>query len=119
MSSGLIVHRVDHIVKPVILITIEIGCPATMAREVNEEGVVRLSIFDQPVHGAEDIILGRNTHRIPLVVSKNDHIFAPIPKALMQEGGHISDIVDTSIQLIGLAKIVDANEQSFPASSTS
>jgi hypothetical protein len=37
----------------------------------------------------------------------------------VQEGGHIRDIVDTSIQLIGLAKIVDTNKQGFPASSTS
>lgn len=83
MSSTLIIYWVDHVVEAVVLVTIQIGGPTTMAGEVNEERVVRLGILDQPVHGSNDIILGWNAHGILLVVGENDHILATITEALV------------------------------------
>ena len=86
---------------------------------MEEQRVIRLSVLNQPVHGPNDIILGRDTHGILLVVGEDDHILATIPEAFVQEGGHVGDVVDTSIELIGLTEIVDPNEQGFPPASTS
>lgn len=71
---------------------------------------MRLRIFDQPVHCTQHIRLGRNAHGILLVVGENNHVLPPIPVSLMEENGHVSDIVDASAKLIRLSDIVDSDQ---------
>ena len=78
---------------------------------MNKQRIIRLSIPHQPLHRPENIRLGRNTHRILLIIRKNHHILAPIPELVMQEDRHVGDIVDAPAQLVRLACVVDADEQ--------
>ena len=118
VAGTLIVDGVDDIVKAIILVPVQVGRPTTMTREVDEERIVWLSISDEPMHGTQDVGLGRYTHGILLIVRQNDHILAAIPVSLMQEGGHVGYIVDTTVQFVGLTKIVDPDEQRLSAPST-
>lgn len=78
---------------------------------MHKQRIIRLRIPHQPLHGPENIRLGWDTHRILLVVGENDHIAASIPEPVMEEGGHVGDIVDAAAELVGLAKVVDADEE--------
>lgn len=77
---------------------------------MKEKRVVRLRIFDQPVHCSQYIRLGRNAQWIFLVVGQNNHVLPPIPVSLMEESRHVSNIVDASAKLIRLSDIVDSNQ---------
>lgn len=70
------------------------------------------------MHGAEDILFGRLTHRVVLVIGQNDHVFALIAEMLCQIRRHIPYVVDAASQLSALTKVVDAHKQSFPPSGT-
>jgi hypothetical protein len=48
-----------------------------------------------------------------LIVGQHNHILAFISKVFIEIGGHVSNVVDTSVQLAALTKIVDANQQGF------
>lgn len=85
---------------------------------MDEEGVVRLSILDQPLHGSQDIILRGNTKRVFLIVRQNDHVLPSIATSLVEVSGHVGDIVDASPELIGLPDIVDSDQQRFPSTGT-
>ena len=78
---------------------------------MNKQRIIRLSIPHQPLHRPENIRLGRNTHRILLIIRKNHHILAPIPELVVQEDRHVGDIVDAPAQLVRLAGVVDADEK--------
>lgn len=84
-------------------------------RVVKEERVVWLGILDQPVHGAQDVGLGRLAHGVLLVVGQEHHILALVAKELVQIGAHVLDVVDAAAQLPALAKVVDANQQRLAA----
>ena len=85
---------------------------------MEEEGVIRLRIFDQPVHRTEDIRLGWLAHGVLLVVGQEDHVFAGISKILIQIRRHVLNVVDTAAQLTLLPKIVDTNQQRLPLTRT-
>ena len=53
-------------------------------RVVEEERVVGLGVLDEPVHGAQDVLLGRLAHGVLLVVGQSDHVLALVPKGLHQ-----------------------------------
>lgn len=71
---------------------------------------MRLGILDQPLHGTNDILLGRDTQGIVLVICKDDHVLAAVAVLLVQEDGHVGDIVDAAVQGIWLSKVIDADE---------
>lgn len=85
---------------------------------MEEQGVIRLRVFHQPMHCPQDVLLRRLAHGILLVVGQDDHIFSGITKVLVQIGGHVFDIVDASSQLPSLAEVVDPDQQSFPPTGT-
>lgn len=85
---------------------------------MEEEGIVGLRILDQPVHGAEDIGLGRLAHGVLLVIREEDHIFAGISEVLIEICRHVLNIVNASSQLTLLAEIVDSNQQCLSLTST-
>ena len=78
---------------------------------MEEQRVVRLRIFDQPVHGAQDVRLGRLAHGVLLVVGQDDHVLARVAEVLVEVGAHVLDVVDAAAQLAALAEVVDADEQ--------
>lgn len=77
---------------------------------MEEERIIGLRILDQPVHGAEDIRLGRLAHGVLLVIGQDHHILAGVAEVLVQVGGHVLDVVDTSAQLTFLTEIVDSDQ---------
>lgn len=77
---------------------------------MKEKRVVRLRIFDQPLHCTQYIRLGRNAQGILLVIGENDHVLPPIPVSLMKKSRHVSDVVDASAELIRLSNIVDPDQ---------
>lgn len=78
---------------------------------MHKQRIIRLRIPHQPLHGPEDIRLGRDTHGILLVVGEDNHVAAAVPEAAMEEGGHVGDIVDAAAELVGLAEVIDADEE--------
>lgn len=80
---------------------------------MEEQGVIWTGVFDQPVHGAENVLLGRLAHGILLVVSQDDHVLSLVAKVLSQVARHVADIVDAAAQLAALAKVIDADEKSL------
>lgn len=56
----------------------------SLTRVVEEERVVGLSVLNEPVHGAQDVLLSRLAHGILLVVGQSDHVLALVTKGLHQ-----------------------------------
>lgn len=84
---------------------------------VEEERIVGPSIFDEPMHCAQNILLGRLAHGVLLVVGQYDHVFTSVSKVLGKIGRHVANIVDASAKLAALAKIVDADEEGLASAS--
>lgn len=85
---------------------------------VEEEGVVWLRILDKPVHGAENVRLGRLAHGVLLVICEENHVLTGISEVLVEVCRHVLDIVDTSSQLTLLAEVVNSNQQCLSLSGT-
>lgn len=85
---------------------------------MQEERIVWTSVLDQPVHGPENVLLGRLAHGILLIVCEDDHVFPLVAKVLDEVGRHVAHVVDAASKLATLAKIVDANQQAFPPAIT-
>ena len=66
---------------------------------MQEQGIIRLSTINKPVHRLDDILSGRNGARILLVVCENDHVLGFVPEALSDKG---SDVVHLSHQHVHL-----------------
>ena len=80
---------------------------------MEEEGIVRLGVLDEPVHGAKDVHLGGLTHGVLLIIRQDHHVFTSVAKVLVQVGRHVLDIVDTSAQLTLLVEVVNSDQQSL------
>ena len=78
---------------------------------MEEQRVIGLSVLDQPVHGPKNVGLSRLAHGILLIISQKNHVLTGITKVLVQIGGHVLDIVDTSAQLALLTKVIDSNQK--------
>ena len=63
---------------------------------MEKEGVVGLCIFDQPVHGTQDVLFRRLAHRVLLVICKDDHILPRVAKVAVEVCRHILDVIDTA-----------------------
>lgn len=85
---------------------------------MNKKRVVRLRFMHQPLHGPNNIRLGRHTLRVLLIISQNHHVLSAIALALVQERRHVRDIIDTPLQLVRLAKVVDPDQESLPPPGT-
>jgi hypothetical protein len=84
---------------------------------VKEEGIVGSRVLNKPVHGSQNILLGGLAHGILLVIGQNNHVFTSVAKVLGEIGRHVADVVDAATQLTALAKVINADEESFtPAS---
>lgn len=118
VASDAVVQWVDDIVESIVLISIQIGSTTSVAREVDEQRIVRLGVLDEPLHGAYYVRLGGDAHRIPLVIGENDHVLTLVPVPPSQEVGHVSNIIDTAFECIGLPCVVDPDQQSPAATGT-
>lgn len=49
---------------------------------MEEEGVIGLGTLDEPMHGAQNVLLSGLAHLILLVVGEYDHVFPPVAKLL-------------------------------------
>lgn len=78
---------------------------------MEKEGIIRLRILDQPMHGPQDVSLRRLAHGVLLVIRQQHHVLARVAKVLVQIRRHVLDIVDTTTQLTLLPEIVDSNQQ--------
>lgn len=87
-------------------------------RVVEEERVIGLSVLDQPVHGAQDVLFGRLAHWVLLIIGQGDHVFALVAKGLHQVVGHVLNIVDATSELALLAKVVDTDQESLALAGT-
>lgn len=122
-SSLFKIDRIDRLVVSIILIAIEILRRSSVTRVVEEESVVRSSIFDQPLHRSQlkrkvrsvptrilelltsqrererayDIGSSRGRHRVGLArVEEHDDIFLFVVLTFAQPFRHVSRIVVTS-----------------------
>jgi hypothetical protein len=131
------INGIDDFVESIRLIPVKIPSLTTMAlyymlvivtrrlprgdfrltRVVEEERVIRRGPLNQPVHGTEDVLLRGLTHGVLLVIREDYHVFPPIPEVLNQVGSHVANVIDTAAQLTALAKVVNADQQAFPAPS--
>ncbi len=84
-----------------------------LTRVVEEERVVGSGILNQPVHGAEDVLLGRLAHGVLLVVGEDDHVLSLVAEVFDEIGRHVPNIVYAASKLASLAEVVDADEKSF------
>ena len=80
---------------------------------MEEKRVIGASVLNKPVHGAQNVLLGRLAHGALLVVGQGDHIFALVAKGFLEVVGHVLNIVDATSQLALLTKVVDADQQSL------
>ena len=67
------------------------------------------------MHCAQDVRFCGLAHGVLLVIRERDHVLALVPKELVQVCAHVLDIVDAATELAPLAKVVDTNQQRFPA----
>lgn len=109
------VDGVDDLVVAVGLVAVEVLGLAAVARVVEEERVVGPGVLDEPVHGAQDVLLGGLGHGVLLIVCENNHVFAAVAKVLREVRCHVAHVVDAAAQLAALAKVVDADEQGLAA----
>jgi hypothetical protein len=113
------VNGVNDLVVAVIFIAIEVGRLTAVAGVVEKERVVRLRVFDKPVHGSDDIRFRGLAHGILLIVGQNNHVLSFVSEMLVQVGRHVLRIVNAASELAALAEVVDADEERFPPSGTS
>ena len=91
------------------------GVAGRPTRVVKEERIIRPCVLDKPVHGAQDILLGRLAHRVLQVVGQDDHILALVAEVLVQVRRHVLDVVDAAPQLSALPEVVDPDQQRLAA----
>lgn len=77
---------------------------------MKKQGVIGLCVFDKPAHGVLDVFLRWPHSGFRLIIGQDDHIFALVVVIVYQEGGHIVNIVDASLQLGLAAKVIDSDE---------
>lgn len=85
---------------------------------MEEQGVVRPGILDQPVHSSENVRFCGLAHRTLLIICKKNHVPSLVSKMLVQISRHVLDVIDTAAQLATLVEVVDSNQQSFPTAGT-
>lgn len=83
---------------------------------MEEERIVWTSILDQPVHCSQNVGFCRLAHGVLLVVGKENHVLPLVVEVGIQVCAHVLYVVDATSELSALAKVVDTNEQCFPAS---
>lgn len=67
------------------------------------------------MHCPEDISLCRLAHGVLLVICQEHHVLSLVVEMAVQIGAHVLHVVDAATELSALAKVVDADEQGFPA----
>ena len=85
---------------------------------MEEQGIIRPGIFDQPMHGSDNIGFCRMTHRILCVVCQANHILSLVMKMLIQVCRHVANVVDAAPQLATLTEVIDPDKQRFPGAGT-
>lgn len=70
------------------------------------------------MHCPQYVLLRRLAHRILLIIGQDDHVLSRIAEIAIEVCRHVLHIVDASSQLSSLPEVIDANQQSFPSSST-
>lgn len=85
---------------------------------MQEERIVWLRPVDQPVHGTQDVLLGRLQHLVRLVVRQDNHVLPLVVVVLDQEVGHIVGVVDAAVERSALPDVVDTDYQRLPLSGT-
>lgn len=85
---------------------------------MKEQGVIWLSILNQPLHSPDDVGLGGLTNGILLIVGQGHHILRSVSVSFRQKPRHIVDIVDTALELVFAAKVIDANQKRLSFSGT-
>ena len=119
MPRGAVVDRVDHVIVSVVLVAVQVGGATAVAGEMHKERVMGLGILDEPLHGPHDVGLGRDAHRVLLVVGEDDHVLTAIAELVVKEARHVGDIVDAPFQGVGLSVVVDADEEGLATTRTS
>lgn len=78
---------------------------------MQEKRIVGLRVADQPVHGAQDVLLGGLQHWVGLIVRQDHHVLALVPVKLHQKARDVPRVVDAALELRVGAKVVDADQQ--------
>jgi len=81
---------------------------------MEEQRIVGLRIFHQPMHCSKNVCFRGLAHRILLVIRQKDHIFSRVPKISIQVCRHILHIIDASSKLTFLTEVIDTNQKRFP-----
>ena len=90
------VDWVNDFIVAVLLIPICIRRLPSMTGVVEEQAIIWLRVFYEPMHGTKNILLRRLTHRILLIVGQDDHILSRVAEIAVQVGGHVFDVIDAS-----------------------
>lgn len=84
---------------------------------MEKERVVWSSIFNQPVHGTQNVLLGGLAHSVLLIVGQYDHVLSLVSEVLVEIGRHVLRVIDASSQLALLTKVVDAYQECLASTS--
>jgi len=86
---------------------------------VEEEGVIRPSILDQPMHRTYNVRFRRLAHGILLVIRQKHHVFPRISEVSIEIRRHVLDIIYAAPQLTFLAEVVDSDQKRFASACAS
>ncbi|KAH3666180.1 hypothetical protein OGAPHI_004369 [Ogataea philodendri] len=112
-SRLLEVHRIDTIVKPIFFVSVLVLFLTTVSRVVEEQGVSRLSVFHQPLHGTDHVGLGWHLDQLSLVVCQHDNVLGLVSLGLGQIVVHVVRVVDTASQGVVGSNVIDTDQQSL------
>jgi hypothetical protein len=90
------IHRIDGLVVAVPFVTVQILSLPSMPRVVEKQRIIRLRVSNQPVHSRQNILLRRLALRMLLVVGENHHVIPFVVESVVEEAGHVLDIVDAT-----------------------
>ena len=91
---------------------------ATLTRVMEEQRIVGLCVFDQPMHSPQNVLFRRLAHGVLLIVGQDHHVFTGVSEIAVQVTRHVFHIVDASSQLPFLSKVVDTDQQGLTPACT-
>ena len=92
--------------------------PTCLHSLVEEQRIVRPRAVDQPPHGGDHILPGRDLSRVPRIVGQDDDVLLLIPKPITQELDHVVRIVDAPCERLRGADVVAPDGERFPLAVT-
>lgn len=82
VARRLEIQRIHHLIIPIILVPVQILRLPAVARVVEEEGIVRLGVGDEPLHGGDHVGARGDLPRVARVVDEHDDVVLFVAEAV-------------------------------------